>query len=151
MKIWRKGNIEQIWQGGQEMAWVDYLLSLYVNGGWWLVSLCHRPSPYLRPPIAHLSSPTAHLPATISYHPSPTSAAHFPSATGHLPRATSHQPQATSHRPLPNAQCLPATSRRPPSNRLSKNRSVQRQVSVVSISLTKTLYAKHSTRHQQAS
>ena len=62
------------------MAWVDYLLSLYVNGGWWLVSLCHRPSPYLRPPIAHLSSPTAHLPATISNHPS-TSAAHFPPKT----------------------------------------------------------------------
>ena len=91
------------------MAWVDYLLSLYVNGGWWLVSLCHRPSPYLRPPIAHLSSPTAHLPATISYHPSPTSAAHFPPATGHLPQATSHQPQATSHRPLPNAHLPPPT------------------------------------------
>ena len=144
MKIWRKGNIEQIWQGGQEMAWVDYLLSLYVNGGWWLVSLCHRPSPYLRPPIAHLSSPTAHLPATISYFRRPLPTGYWPPPTGHLPPATSHLPSPTS-------QCLPTTSRRPPSNRLSKNRSVQRQVSVVSISLTKTLYAKHSTRHQQAS
>ena len=37
MKIWGKDNFEEIWQGGLEMAGVDYLLSLNVNDWRWLI------------------------------------------------------------------------------------------------------------------